>query len=108
MSARFFHPSACTVDRSRVAVRAKSTYHSLRLVAQVAVKPERLPLVNICDVNLYEGNADSGQGVSNGKACVRVGPGVDDHVSDSFACFVDSVDNGAFVVRLECLQADGE
>ena len=29
MSARFFHPSACTVDR------AKSTYHSLRLVAQV-------------------------------------------------------------------------
>lgn len=60
------------------------------------------PLVDIADVNFGERDTYTCQGIADSDTGVRVGPGIDDDVIDSFlACLVYAIDQSAFVIALK-------
>lgn len=63
-----------------------------------------LTSMDICEVNLNEGNRDRGQGIPNRNAGVGKGRRVNQDVANAPAgSRMNVVDHGAFVVRLERL-----
>jgi len=70
--------------------------------------PELFPRMYVADVHLKERDSDTAQGISKCYAGVCEASRIDDDVLADAACFVDAVDDGSFVVRLEVLYLDAE
>src|SRR5690349_10536038 len=84
----------------------------------MAMRSEWFPCVDIRHMHLNEGDINTGQGIPNSHAGVGQGPGVDDdgrhlfpmpavprsYIGTPASSLLNAVDNGAFVVGLECFQ----
>jgi hypothetical protein len=91
----------CVVDCIAIPMYAKAHDDGSRLVAQVAVVPVRLPCVCVADVKLNEGNVDADECIADGNAGVREARWVDDDDINVSPRFVKTINNGAFMIRLE-------
>lgn len=65
---------------------------------------ELLAAVDIADVKLDERDIHTQKGITDGNRCVREAAWVNDDAVDMAASGLYAVDNGAFVVGLECLE----
>ena len=85
--------------------RAHTHNYRLRLVAKIAMMPKHLPLVRITDMTLDKRNIHTGERISNPNARMCVRAWIDHDSVDVAPRLVNTVDDGAFVVRLEALYA---
>ena len=92
-------------EREIVAPAAESADRSDRKIGKVRLAPERLPDVDVGQVDLDERNGDPSQGVAQGDAGMGEGPRIEHYECDLLvSCSVYAFDQGPFVIALECLQ----
>lgn len=90
-----------------ISIRSQSHNYSNGNVTEVTLVPELLALVNVADMTLNERNINTSDSVSDCDRCVGVSSRVDDDkVNLLCPCTMDTVDQEAFVVRLECGESD--
>ncbi|KAK3628179.1 hypothetical protein LTR56_018791 [Elasticomyces elasticus] len=96
------------VNRRSIAKHSKTTDNAYSLVAQITVMPPWFPGMNVADVKLDERYLDTKQSIPKRHTGVGETAGVDDDVLAVASCFMDAVDDGSFVVGLECVQFDAK
>ena len=94
------------VNSGSIAEDSQPAYHTDSFVTQVAMVPPWLPCVDIADVYFDEWNLHSEQSVSDGYTGVRESSRVNDDELAIAAGFLDTVDDGAFVIGLEGVKDD--
>lgn len=72
---------------------------SFGFVGEVRVMTPLFSCVDVRDMELYEGNGNTEEGIPNRDRCVGETPGVQDNpIGTVCACFLDLVDKGTFPV----------
>ena len=94
--------------RSLIPKHTQSRDNPHSLIAEVAVVSPALPSMNIRHMQLDKRNTCSKQRIPDRNRSMGESARVDDYAVDMGPRFVDPIDNGAFVVRLECFKSCAE
>ncbi len=89
-------------DRSLIPKSPQSTNNSNSLITQPTLIPPLLPRMDITNMHLHKRNVHRKQRISQRNTIVCESSGVYDNCVNALcSCGLDTVDEGAFVVRLE-------